>query len=534
MRHLLLFALLILTGMGLYAQPLLTPLNDDYDTGIKQAVYNPHVRFHTSIKPYLMSDLNKQFSTDSLMISRRINKTYNASWHQKAFDKLFNTDLVTLKGVDYSIVVNPLLQFEYGNDNRSNKSTWINTRGFEVKGTLGNRFAFYTAFRENQAVFPAYLDANIRKSRVVPGQGLIRSFGNNGFDYAYSTAYISYNAMQWFNIQLGNGRNFLGDGYRSLLLSDNAFPNAYLKLTADFWHIKYTALYSQLIDIRDRVNYNLGYDRKYTTIHYLSWAATPRLNISVFDAIIWQAADSLGQRGFDLQYLNPVIFLRPVEFSIGSPDNAMMGLNISYILAQSTVVYGQLVIDEFKLKEVTAGNGWWGNKQAFQLGIKSHQAFGIGNLFLQTEFNWVRPYMYTHFSELQNYGHYNQPLAHPWGANFWESVSRLRYNYKRWYIHNELLFGLYGDDLNGGNYGHDIYQNYNTRVQDYNNSVGQGLKTEVFFNDLTLSYLLNPAYRLNLYAGLTLRRMSNDLVNEDDLIFRMGIRTSLERFYVDF
>jgi len=516
------------------AQQLLHTLNDDYDLSIQKQLHSSKNRFHTSVKPFIQSEINATVNTDSIAKLQKLANPYKNNWKQKAFEKLFNNDLITINGPDYYLAVNPLLHFGVGYDNRNNRNTWINTRGIEVKGNLGNRFSFYTAFRENQAVFPSYLDQYIRKNRVVPGQGLIRGFGDEGFDYAYSTGYLSYKAGKWFNIQFGHGRNFIGDGYRSLLLSGNAFPNTYLKLTADFWHIKYTALYSQLIDIRQKISNNLGFERKYTTIHYLSWAATPRLSIGFFDAIIWQASDSTGNRGFDLQYLNPVIFLRPVEFSIGSPDNAMIGLNISYLFGKHTLAYGQLVLDEFKLSEIRAGNGWWGNKQAFQLGVKSHQAFNIPNLFLQTEFNWVRPYMYTHFSELQNYGHYNQPLAHPWGANFWESVSRLHYNFKRWYLHYEFLYGIYGDDLNGLNYGHDIYQNYNTRVQEYGNKVGQGLKTTLVLHDLRLSWLINPVWNLNIYTGITLRNLKNDQQNDKDQIFSIGLRTSLERIYTDF
>ena len=516
------------------AQQLLHPLNDSYDADIQQAVYSSTHRYHSSVKPWIASELRLVAHTDSISKASQINNPFSKKWQQTGFDMLFNSDFIHLRGKDYYIAVNPLLQFEAGTDRRSGNTTWINTRGIEVKGDLGERFSFYSSFRENQAVYPAYIDGFVRKNRVVPGQGMYKGFGSNGFDYAFSTAYLSVKAAKWFNVQFGHGRNFLGDGYRSLLLSDNAFPNAYLKLTGEVWHLKYVALYSQLIDIRAKLSENLGYERKYTTIHYLSWAATPRLNISFFDAIVWQATDSSGHRGFDLQYLNPIIFLRPVEFSIGSPDNALMGLNISYIVGKHSVFYGQLALDEFKISEIRAGNGWWANKQAFQLGLKAHNAFGVKNLFLQTEYNWVRPYMYTHFSVKQNYGHYNQPLAHPWGANFRESVSRLRYHYKRWYLHNELIYGLYGEDYDGLNYGRNIYLDYNTRVSEYGNKVGQGLKTTLLFNDLTLSWLINPVYKLNVYAGLGIRQLRSDQQTDNDVILRFGLRTSLENFYMDF
>ncbi len=50
------------------------------------------------------------------------------------------------------------------------KPTWVNTRGFEIKGRIGNHFTLYTNFYENQAKFPEYVDSYIRKQTVVPGQ----------------------------------------------------------------------------------------------------------------------------------------------------------------------------------------------------------------------------------------------------------------------------------------------------------------------------------------------------------------------------
>ena len=106
----------------------------------------------------------------------------------------------------------------------------------------------------------------------------------------------------------------------------------------------------------------------------------------------------------------------------GSPDNALLGSNIRWKLNSRNTVYAQLMLDEFLLAEVRAGNGWWANKQAFQLGYKSSNLF-VKQLNLQTEFNFVRPFTYSHRSNSQNYSNANQPLAHPLGSDFVESVS---------------------------------------------------------------------------------------------------------------
>ena len=120
---------------------------------------------------------------------------------------------------------------------------------------------------------------------------------------------------------------------------------------------------------------------------------------------------------------------------------------------------------EYSSKTEVGGNGYWANKQSYQFGVKSFDCFNVKNLFLQGEFNMVRPYMYSHYDGEDNYAHLNQPLAHPWGANFYEIVARAQYNYKRFYFQYKMNFGQWGDDITTKDgefqyYGHDIYQNY--------------------------------------------------------------------------
>ena len=516
------------------AQNSYIPLNKTYNRNIYKEVYSSEIYFHTSINPFNISRLKKVINYDSLKRTFNKKKAFKEKWKQKAWNKIFNDDVVGLHHADYDIVVNPLMDFDFGYDFNDDENSWVNTRGFEIKGRIGKNLSFYTNFYENQAAFVNYVDKYIRKWRVVPGQGGIKGFGDDGFDYAAATGYLALNAGKYFSFQFGHGKNFIGDGYRSLLLSDNAFNNLFLKATVDFWHIKYMVLYNQYIDIMEN-RPEIGHPRKYSAVHYLSWAISKRINLSFFDAVIWQATDSAGMyRGFDLQYLNPIIFMRPLEFSIGSPDNALMGLNLSVIVGKHNVIYGQLILDEFKLSEVTGGEKWWGNKQGFQLGFKTYDPFCIKNLYLQTEYNWVRPYTYSQRDPLKNYGHYNQPLAHPLGANFWEWVNIFQYNHNRLFFKLHLQYALYGEDPNGKNYGKDIFKSYETRDSEYGNHIGQGIKTTVFYNNINISYLINPAYNLNFSLGFTYRYLKNDLRKEKTSYIYFALRTSLNNLYYNF
>lgn len=542
-RFCFLLYIMIFVNVPAFSQSGYLPLNQEFNTNLYSVLYNNDIRFHTSIRPYAYSDIKAVVNLDSIQAQMRMNRVFKKAWKQKTWDKLFNDNVISLHRKDFSFDINPLMNFSVGRD-LGGKNTWVNTRGIEVKGNIGKHFYFYSSFYENQAVFPGYVDSYVRDHLVVPGQGRIQVLLNNtgrhfylngkGFDYNNATGYISWQPEKYFTFQFGHGKNFYGDGYRSLLLSDNSTDNLYFKTTLNIWHLKYQVLFNQYIDLQDSTLTG-GYARKYSVIHYLSWAVSKRVSLSFFDAVVWAATDNKGNyRGFDLQYLDPVIFLRSVEFSLGSPDNALLGANLSVIAGKHSVFYGQVIIDEFVLKKVLAGRGYWDNKQGFQLGFKSYDAFHLPNLFLQTEFNYVPPYTYSEQFERINYGAYNQPLADPFGANFWESVNFIRYNYKRLFFQYEFLYSIYGQDPPGKNYGGDIYKSYSTRVREYGNYVGQGIRTRLLYQNLSASFLINPNYNLNFTIGAVFRNLKTPGSTSNTTYFYIGLRTSLRNLYYDF
>lgn len=528
-----------------FSQELLVPLNDDYEIEIQAAAYNSDYRFHTAMKSWSEYQFKNIINLDSLNKSQYIVKNYNKKWKNLAWNSIFNTDFIGAKTDDFYIGINPIVDFQVGRD--GSKNTWVNTRGAEVRGTIGDNFAFYTNLRENQAVFPDYISEYATNNKVVPGQGHARKFKETGFDYANASAYLAVRPIYWFQGVLGYGKNFIGDGYRSLILSDNAFAYPYVKLTADVWNIQYSCIYSQMTD-KNRVLDDDTFARKFTVIHYLDWAVTKRLNLGLFDAMVCKGQDENGvRRGLDFQYINPIIFLRTTDYYVGnSPDNALLGATASYILGKHTTLYAQFVLDEMTVKEFIGFNGYWANKQSYQFGVKSYNCFNVKNLFLQGEFNLVRPYMYSHYDGEDNYAHLNQPLAHPWGANFYEIVARAQYNYKRFYFQYKMNFGQWGDDITTEDgefqyYGHDIYHDYREyyQIEGYEPYYGHYMLTgelnTLMMNNLVVSWLVNPSYNLNVFAEITHRNQKIEGMNDvNNFIVSFGIRTTLDRKYYDF
>lgn len=497
---------------------------------LNNSLYNINTRFHTSMKPVIGDDAILTAKLDSLLaIGTEETQT---TWVGR---KLFNEHLVEVNKEDYSFYLDFLPDLQIGRDREHKITTWINTRGYQLGGNVGKKFSFYSSGFENQSRFNNYLTNYINGKGVIPGQANDK-FGSSRLtkDWAYATAVLNYNVNKYLNITLGQDKNFVGDGYRSMLFSDVASPYPFLRLTGTLGNVKYMAMWSQFQDpLSPVLSYDNGFRKKWGAFHYLDWNVNNRLSVGFFDAIIWQGADEYGRRGFDVSYLNPIIFLRTVEGINGSPDNALIGFTSKYKLLSNMTVYGQFVADEFTAKEVFKGDGYWANKFAYQLGIKGFDAFKIKDLNYLLEFNTARPFTYSQRNSLLNYGHYTEALAHPMGANFREFLTIWNYQVKKWAFSAQANYANYGLD-NGQNVGKDINASYDTRAMQNGYKTGGGLKTDFAYVDGRVSYVINPKYNLRLEAGAIFRQEKNSLMKDKTTMVTFGLRSSFRNIYQDF
>lgn len=500
---------------------------------------------HTASKPYVYNEvkpyINLEAKTNSILKERK-------TWGGR---KLHNEHLALVRGKDFWFTLDPVFDLQLGKDNSDLDYTYNNTRGLQIQGSLGKKFSFSTSFYESQGRFAQYVNKDTRSqgapigaSAIVQGRGKAKAFKQNGFDYPVAEAYLSYTPNQFFNFQFGNGKNFIGDGYRSFFLSDVASPYPYLKINTTFWKIKYTNLWMWMSDVRRITNDEPGGAgtnfRKYVAMHHLSWNVTKNFNIGLFEAVI---TNQNNYNGFDVSFFNPIIFYRAVEFSNGGDfsGNVQIGLNMKYKIKDNISVYSQLLIDEMTTSRVFDNTGYWGNKYAIQLGGKYYNAFKVDGLMLQGEFNWARPYTFSHGEVELNSGHYNQSITHLWGANFYEVIGIARYSKNRWFGSVKLVAGNKGFDFNGTDvsYGGDIWRSYNERLSDEGNEVGQGNSTNIFIADLQAGYVVNPATNLQLFGGLTLRNFSPDqssikVTQDNTTWFTIGLKSNLFNWYHDF
>lgn len=483
-------------------------MNRDFERNYTRAGLN-NTNFHSSVKPFVKEDFWEV--NDSILPAFEMNKS-----RQFKVQLLSDTEF----GFD-------------GNQTTSELAYRIGA-GAEFDYQLNSKLNINAKYLFNLYNGPSYLDSLTKNWGIAPSFGLTDSMGD-GSMYHQIEGNIHYKASKHFTLQLGNGKNFIGDGYRSLLLSDVANNYPYFKITTKVWKIKYVNLFARqrhIYGVEDERSEHRG---KFTTTHYLSWNVSKKISIGLFESIVWQAKDTLLNRGFDLNYINPIIFYRPVEFQQGSADNAIMGLNVSLDLGQQTKMYGQFMIDEFLLDEIKADSGWWANKYGAQIGVKSFNLAGVSGLDAQTEFNVVRPFTLSHGAVVQNYGHDNASLAHPYGANFWEWTSFVNYRMDKWRFSMQLNIAEHGEDsVSYLSYGGNIFQTYSNRRGDYNHELGQGVKTKILYTQLKASRLLSEKINLWGEVGYVYRRRKNAQAFEQNNYVYIGIKSNLWNRYTDY
>ncbi|MEJ6506466.1 MAG: hypothetical protein QNL86_07695 [Crocinitomicaceae bacterium] len=339
---------------------------------------------------------------------------------------------------------------------------------------------------------------------------------------------LAYTPNEVFSFQVGYDKNFIGDGRRSLFLSDYGKPMPFGQIRAQFWNMEYSVNYQFLSE-----NFNGQRQSKHVTSHYLSWDILPWLNLGVFEAVVFQPKDTLLNRGYDVEYLNPFIFYRPQEYSMGSSDNVVIGAALKATLKKITL-YSQIVLDEFLLSEIRARSGWWANKFGLQVGISGSLDLGLSFLTYRIEGNMVRPYTFSHLTPLQVYGHLGAPLAHPYGSNFSELLTEINWK-KR--VDGKLKlkliasFGFQGFDLNDLNYGSDIYQSYINRPNDFGNFIGQGLKQTFFRTNTRASYHLSNKGNIHAFAELQAQYIEMGGFKNLSFLPMIGIRSYLWNDY---
>jgi hypothetical protein len=496
-----LFISLCLSGYG----QLLTPLSNEENRRIEQMMSLKEYMQFTVLKPFYDSELTGGARQDSLSLFPASSLPHK-TWLSR---KLFHESLLQVDSNQYYLFADPIFDFGIGKENTGRK-TWVNTRGFRIGARLGRYFAFGSDFYENQAVFYTALDAKIRQTKVVPGQGRGRVKGNT-WDYSHSSGYLSFTPLQKLNIQLGTGQSFTGDGYRSLLLSDAAFNYPYLRVT---WQSK-VFMYSWMMGSIQDLNISNGNDqfpfgRRTISEHLLSVNLLKRVQFSIIKCGIYDNPDTTGHMKTDIGMFNPVIM--PSVSRVKS--HSLWGANVKIKVTGQIWFYNQCLFDRlFEKGPLRTG---------IQVGLKYFDLLGIKGLYLQTEYNRLNAYAYSSSEKILDWVHYQEPLAHPYGNNFQELIALVSYSWRRWQLSS-----------------HTNYANQLKNISDENSYKAAGVPyftngQKLLWQNFQMSWFMNPKNMVNFAIGYTYRKEALPGVTSASNYVYFAFRTSLINLYEEY
>ncbi len=551
------FLTLLIVPFAINAQSPYVPLNND----VYHLIDRYEIRsgkfadeFYSAYKPYKRSaviDLVKDIkdSTDlELSKTDKFNLQYlevdnwqyldssGVEMSEKPIFKHFyktKSDIYSVDKDGLKLRFNPVMYLGAGRDNTYNGNLFINTRGIAVEGSIDDKVSFYTFMTDNQMIAPNYVEEYVDAHQILPGEGFHKRIGgaDNTNDFLTARGYINFKILKHIDFQFGHDKQFIGNGYRSLILSDFSNNYLFMKLNTQIWKFKYTNLFTEMNSEVKGIGGDRVLNKKYLALHHLSLNVTKNFNLGIFEANPYGRDNG----SVELQYLNPIIFYRSVEQQIGSNDNAIIGADFKYNFLNHFSAYGQVVIDELLIGNLRSNRGSWTNKQAVQLGLKYVDAFGISNLDLQVERNYIRPFVYSHKDMYRNYTHYNQELAHPMGANLREVILMGRYQpIPRLELKGRIMMVTFGQDTGSTNYGNDVRIDYTRHGSDNGHFTAERIRTDLTKIDLTATYQVKQNIFLDL--SLTKRTTSSALArfNSDATIMSGALRWNIRERRHDF
>jgi hypothetical protein len=531
------FLIFIFFNFGIanvFSQQLNYPLEFYYNQIINQRINSSKQIIHSAFKPHSVYRMLQLNISDSLDYKNSRDRKKSESFKNKwVYRKIRTEDFIILQTPTFNLKINPLFNFEWKRDKNFDEKYFINTRGIEFKGDIGSKLSFYSAFYENQAGFEPYISSYIYKTLIVPGQGAAKLLNNNQFDFSRAEAYLSFSPNKYLNFQFGHSKHFIGDGYRSLILSDNSFSYPFFKTTLTFNKIQYVLLWSQYQSFSGAY-YNY-HKRKYNAISYFSWIPASGFEISLVESIIWPGNSIENNSNFNLNFFNPVILFRSLQYGLNDEKNILLGLNTRIKIYQFAQFFSQFVLDKTD-SEIQAQNNY-----GFQIGIKHfdlfHNKLSNQKLFLHSEYNYIKPYTYTWNDEKQSFTHYNQSIAHPTGTGLKEILGTLRYQYKDLSVSIRGTYIISSIDSLNANFGSDIFKPNSVEegiISNIGNKPGQGIRNELVHINSELSFLINPATNMQMFLGLHFRKNMNYFSQTESLYFSFGIKTNLSNYYYDF
>ncbi|MFN3876317.1 MAG: hypothetical protein ACK4L7_10450, partial [Flavobacteriales bacterium] len=185
---------------------------------------------HTALRPYRLKELRALARFDSLRPAAALAALdrWSGAWNGRR----------TRWGPLLDLSANAAYDSAASAGFRSGAGAW-------VERDIGDRLTVHASGSAWLERLPPYLDSVAKATLVAPGEG--HAYRGPAYVGHHDwQAYASWDAGRFFNFTAGRGKHFIGEGHRSLFLSDEATAYPYLRITTAVWRARYQNLFMAL------------------------------------------------------------------------------------------------------------------------------------------------------------------------------------------------------------------------------------------------------------------------------------------------
>jgi hypothetical protein len=101
-------------------------------------------------------------------------------------------------------------------------------------------------------------------------------------------------------------------------------------------------------------------------------------------------------------------------------------------------------------------------------------------------------------------------------------------------LNAKIVYAKYGTSKSKFNAGENIFADYFKNYQIFGNYVGQGVANTLQQADISISYMINPLYNLNISAGITDRSKTVGADVTHTTLLYFALRSSLDNMFFDY
>ncbi len=423
--------------------------------------------------------------------------------------------------------ITPLFNLQLGAERGDTaRRQFLNVRGARIEGSMKNKVFFSSSFYENQAILPLYAQQYVNNrgefypnandstyqqvNAAIPGAARTKPFKSDGFDYAYAFGVVHWQILKNLSVSAGNTPVFIGNGYRSLLFSDNAMPSMNFRIQYslnkrwDFQTIRIQGL--NLLRLPFHSNGESLYERKAFSINSVYFKATKNIQIGVVETGVWSRGDSLQKLAVEGAFYIPAPGGATLQEGINKKANSYLGIDINtrFWKMHAYAQYGR--------------NLFHNNSDLLQIGLR-YWPFNSHNYLIQIEYNHTSINAYQSSNPRINYSNYNLPTGHPMAAGVDELVVRIRAEWEHLFMYSQTNFYL--NQQNSLRQLLPVYENINSISQ------------KVFLQKIELGYSFNRNYGFEVFGSFQYRSLIGP-ANSQYYWLNVGIRTALTNHYFDF